>query len=64
MLVLIVAGLHEPVMALIERFGSDGAAEFRQIGPIWLKLGIVEDGVTTMAKLTVVAHCPAVGVNV
>ena len=36
MLVLIVAGLHEPVMALIERFGSDGAAEFRQIGPIWL----------------------------
>jgi hypothetical protein len=42
LLVLIIVGFHEPVMAgeSVELDGKDGAVEFRQSGPIWVNVGI------------------------
>ena len=42
--VLIVAGLHEPVMAgmLVELVGSEGATDPWQSGPIWVNVGVME----------------------
>jgi hypothetical protein len=62
--VLIVAGFHEPVMALFELPGREGAAEFWQSGPIWVNVGMIEGGITTIVKVVVEAHWPAVGVKV
>ena len=56
MLVLIVDGLHVPVIPLFETFGSDGAVEFRHNGPICVNVGLIEGGVTTIISVAVVAH--------
>jgi hypothetical protein len=63
--VLIVAGLHVPVIAgiFIEPEGSVGAAEFWQSGPIWVNEGVILV-VITMFIVVVAAHCPASGVKV
>jgi hypothetical protein len=63
--VLIVAGLQEPVIAgvLLELAGNRGAVEFRHSGPIGANVGII-CGSTVIIKVAVVAHWPAVGVNV
>jgi hypothetical protein len=62
--VLIVAGLQVPVIELSEVFGSNGAAEFRQSGPIWVNAGIIEGGITTIVRVVLEAQRPAVGVKV
>jgi hypothetical protein len=61
--VLIVAGLQVPVMPLVEVAGRTGAVEFRQSDPIGSKVGVTS-GSTVTLNVVVVAHCPAVGVNV
>lgn len=65
MAVLIVAGLHVPVIAgvFVELVGNEGAAELRQSGPIWANVGIIEV-VISISIVTDVAHWPASGVNV
>ena len=61
----IVAGLHVPVMPLVDVVGSAGAVAPLQILKVVpkLKLGVIF-GLTVTVKVCVVAHCPAVGVNV
>jgi len=61
--VLIVAGLHVPVMPLFDVFGSDGAALFWQSGPICANVGVICVEIT-ISIVVMVAHCPAAGVNV
>jgi hypothetical protein len=61
--VLIVAGLHVPVIPLLDAVGSDGAVEFWHNGPIAVNVGVT-CGSTVMLSVAVVAHCPAPGVNV
>jgi hypothetical protein len=61
--VLIVAGLHVPVMPFVELAANSGAVEFWQSGPIWVNAGVTF-GVTVIVNVVVVAHWPAVGVNV
>jgi hypothetical protein len=55
--VLIVAGLHDPVIAgvFVELAGREGAAEFRQSGPICVNEGMIAL-VTTISIVVVVAH--------
>ena len=62
---LITAGLQLPVILFEDVAGNDGATLPSQIekeAPK-LKLGATI-GFTVTAKLVVVAHCPALGVNV
>jgi hypothetical protein len=61
--VLIVAGLHEPLMPLFDVAGKAGAAEFWQSGPIAVNVGVI-CGLIVMLSVPVVAHCPAAGVKV
>jgi hypothetical protein len=61
--VLTLEGLHVPVILLVELVGSAGALLFWHIGPIWVKVGVTS-AVTIISIVTVVAPCPAVGVNV
>ena len=61
--VLMVAGLHVPVMPLLDVAGNAGAVLFWQSGPIVLNVG-VSCGSTVMINVPVVAHCPVAGVNV
>ncbi len=60
--VLIVAGLHVPVILLFDVAGSGGAVEFWHSGPIWVKVGVTLVPIV-MSIVTVVAH-PDEGVNV
>jgi hypothetical protein len=55
--VLIAAGLHVPVIAgiFVELAGNDGAAEFRQSGPICANVGVILE-VTTISIVVVAAH--------
>jgi hypothetical protein len=55
--VLITAGLHVPVIAgiFVELAGNDGAAEFRQSGPICANVGVILE-VTTISIVVVAAH--------
>ena len=61
--VLIVAGLHVPLIPLVEVAGKAGAPEFWHSGPIAAKVGVT-------ALLIVISmeaadpHCPAAGVKV
>ena len=43
--------------------GSAGAVLFWHKGPICVKVGVAV-GLTVIARVVVVAHCPAAGVNV
>ena len=61
--VLIVAGDHVPVMPLLAVEGSTAGVAFWQYGPNKLNDGVTL-GVTEIVIVTIVAHKPAVGVNV
>jgi len=61
--VLIIAGLHVPVMPLLDTAGNTGAAAFRQSEPNGLNVGVII-GLTVTSIVVDVAHCPASGVNV
>ena len=61
--VFIVTGFHVPTNPLVEVAGSAGAVLFWQSGPICVKVGVTA-GLTVIVIVVVVAHCPAVGVNV
>ena len=63
--VLMLAGFQLPEMAgtLVEIIGNDGGTEFWHKGPIVAKVGVTRE-LTVMLRVAVVAHCPAVGVNV
>lgn len=62
--VLIVAGFHVPVMALVEIFANEGGAEFKHKGPIAEKIGFIFAAVISISSVVLAAHCPASGVNV
>jgi hypothetical protein len=61
--VFITAGLHVPVMPLVEVAGNTGAVAFWQSGPICVNNGVTWL-LTVMLRVAVDAHCPAAGVNV
>ena len=61
--VLSSAGDQVPVMPLIEVVGSADKVAPEQIGATALKVGVMF-GLTVIVSVVVVAHCPAVGVNV
>ena len=52
---LIVAGLHVPVILLFDVVGSAGAVEFKHSGPTWVKVGVIELLITT-SIVAVEAH--------
>ena len=60
---MIVAGLHVPVMLLLEVVGRAGAVLFWQRGPICVNVGVALL-VITILIVAVVAHCPVAGVKV
>ena len=57
------AGAHVPVIPLFDVVGSADKVAPEQIGAIALNVGVMF-GLTVMVSVVVVAHCPAVGVNV
>jgi hypothetical protein len=61
--VVIVTGFQVPVIPLFEVAGKAGGVEFRQSGPICVKVGMILD-VTTILIVAAAAHWPADGVNV
>jgi hypothetical protein len=61
--VLLIAGDQEPVIPLFEVVGNAGIVAPEQYGPTALKVGVTF-GSIVIVKVCVVAHCPAVGVNV
>ena len=61
--VLMVAGLHVPVILLVDVAGNDGAVLFSHNGPIWVNAG-VNCAVITISIVAVVAPWPVAGVNV
>jgi hypothetical protein len=60
---LTTAGLHVPVMPLVEVAGSDGAGEPVQIGFMTAKVGVMLE-LTVTSSVVGVAHCPPAGVKV
>jgi hypothetical protein len=52
-----------PVIPLLEVVGSGVKVAPEQIGAIALNVGVTF-GLAVIVKVVVVAHCPAVGVNV
>src|SRR4030095_5866057 len=61
--VLMVAGLHVPVMPLVDVPGNAGAVLFWQSGPTCVNAGVICVVITT-SIVAVAAHWPAVGVKV
>ena len=63
--VLFIAGLHVPVMAgmFVELVGNAGIVAPEQYGPTGANVGVTF-GVMVIVSVAVVAHWPAVGVNV
>ena len=61
--VLSKAGDHEPVMPLVEVVGNGASVAPEQIGATAVNVGVMF-GLTVIVSVVVVAHCPAVGVNV
>ena len=61
--VLSNAGDHVPVMLLVEVVGNGVNTAPEQIGATAANVGVMF-GLTVIVKVVVVAHCPAVGVNV
>ena len=57
------AGAQVPVIPLLDVVGSAVMVAPEQMGATALKVGVMF-GFTVMVKVAVVAHCPAVGVNV
>jgi hypothetical protein len=58
-----VAGLHVPVIPLMEVVGNAGAVVFWQSGLIGVNVGVTSV-LTTIFMVVVTAPCPAFGVNV
>jgi len=61
--VLSNVGAQVPVMPLLDVVGKAVNVAPEQIGATALKVGVIL-GLTVMVNVVVVAHCPAVGVNV
>lgn len=62
---LTVEGLHVPVILLVDVFGNAGTTPPSQMLSVVPKLNVgVMFGFTVTVNVVVVAHCPAVGVNV
>ena len=61
--VLLSAGAQAPVMPLFEVVGNADKVAPEHIGATALKVGVIF-GLTVIVNVVVVAHCPAVGVNV
>jgi len=61
--VLSKAGAQVPVMPLLEVVGNGVKVAPAQIGATAVNVGVTF-GLTVIVKVVVVAHCPAVGVNV
>jgi len=58
-------GLHVPVILLVDVVGRVGTVPPAQIVNVVPKLNVgVMFGLTVTVNVAVVAHCPAVGVNV
>ena len=62
-LAVLTAGDQDPLMLLVDVVGSVGGVEPWQTGPTALNVGVV-GAFTVRLIVVVVAHCPAVGVNV
>ena len=60
---LTVAGLHVPLIPLLEVVGKTGAVLPEQIAAIASNVGVMI-GLTVIVIVVVEAHCPALGVNV
>ena len=61
--VLFSAGAQVPVIPLLEVVGKAASVAPEQIGATALKVGVIL-GLTVIVNVVVVAHCPAIGVNV
>ena len=61
--VLSKAGDQLPVIPLVEVVGNADKVAPEQIGATALNVGVIF-GLTVIVSVVVVAHCPAVGVNV
>jgi hypothetical protein len=62
---LTVAGLHVPVILLVDVVGNVGTVPPEQIANAVPKLNVgVMFGFTVTVNVAGTAHCPAVGVNV
>jgi hypothetical protein len=61
--VLLSAGDHEPVIPLFDVVGNADKVAPEQIGATAVNVGVMF-GLTVIVSVVVVAHCPAVGVNV
>ena len=61
--VLSKAGAQVPVMPLVEVVGSVDSVAPEHIGATALNVGVIF-GLTVIVNVVVIAHCPAVGVNV
>ena len=61
--VLFIAGAQVPVIPLVDVFGKADKTAPEQIAATGVKVGVTF-GVTVIVSVVVVAHCPAVGVNV
>ena len=57
------AGAHVPVMPLVDVVGNAVNVAPEQIGATAVNVGVMF-GFTVIVNVVVVAHCPAVGVNV
>ena len=63
MVLSIEAGLHVPLIPLVEVVGNEGIVSPTQKGPIWLKVGGWVGIITTVMSVAV-AQSPASGVKV
>ena len=61
--VLIVAGLHVPLIPLLDVAGKAEAVLFWHNGPACVNVGTT-CGLTVMLNVALVAHCPAAGVKI
>jgi hypothetical protein len=61
--VLSSAGVQEPVIPLLEVVGNRVSVAPKHIGATAVNVGVMF-GLTVIVNVVVVAHCPAVGVNV
>jgi hypothetical protein len=61
--VLSKAGDQVPVIPLVDVVGNAVSVAPAQIGATAVNVGVMF-GLTTIVNVAVVAHCPAVGVNV
>ena len=57
------AGVHVPVIPLLDVVGNAVNVAPEHIGATAVKVGVIF-GVTVIVNVVIVAHCPAVGVNV